>query len=448
MKKLTFYSLLFVFIQSTVSNAQPQLASRLIRTEDSAISAWYYNTVYTYSGYRGQYKSRPAPFANYLEFDSCITASFTSSIPFDTIFVKHMFDARNNLIYEYRQRKNSWPPSTADSFIYDNGNNLVHCYTGDVVNGTLQPVNIRDFSYNNKNQLMARQLTYYPNPDPSELIIYDYDLFNNLNTETTLVYGSGKWFYSTRTTYLYFKTSLVQQTNEVWNGTTWQPGECKIYTYNPLKLLSTIRYYNNSANGWQPVQRLDSNSYNTNGDLIFHYMLDIAGHITTDSNTYDSNHNIISTVYNHYDSSLFYPIRILTTTTYNKYNQPLITRRYDWEFFSNRWVTAVGPIYYEKNYYEEYVTGVEPIQHNSNISLSIYPSPANNFIHIKTTVGGTENCTFIITDLNGRLLRQWAETISNSGDKTIPVDDLAVGNYLLQLRTSKGQLAKQFIIAR
>jgi hypothetical protein len=365
--KYPIFFVLFILLYLPCSKAQ--ISSRLIRKEDSstgiASNYVYTNTIYKYSGNRGRYRSTPPPFANYLEFDSSIKASFYNLNPkTDSLITVHKFDGNNNRILEYTSEKQSyWLLPYIDSFAYDSHNNLIHYFVKGYFNGVFQILNGIDYSYNNKNQLIAYQNTSYPGPHSSELVTYDYDPFNNIRTETTSLYDSGKWVYLERINYVYSKTYLMQQIHEEWNGTAWQPDNQSIYTYNAAKLLSTIHYYSYSGNSWQQAPALDSNTYNTNGDHIIHYKREYSGHIKTDSNAYDQNHNIISTVTTTYDPFFPSPEMTLTTATYNNYHQPLVTRHYSWDAFNGIWSSNINYAYYERNYYEEYVTEVETVEH-------------------------------------------------------------------------------------
>ena len=81
------------------------------------------------------------------------------------------------------------------------------------------------------------------------------------------------------------------------------------------------------------------------------------------------------------------------------------------------------------------VTSVLPIEQRASISLSLYPNPTVDYLNVHYYNKETkEHLTFSVVDLQGRVLSTY-ETYDQS-DKTyiVPVSDLVVGMYVLEVR--------------
>jgi hypothetical protein len=81
------------------------------------------------------------------------------------------------------------------------------------------------------------------------------------------------------------------------------------------------------------------------------------------------------------------------------------------------------------------ITSVLPIAEGPSISLSLYPNPTVDYLNVHYYNQTTkENLTFSVVDMQGRVLSSF-ETYDQS-DKTyiVPVSDLVVGMYVLEVR--------------
>lgn len=452
MKQFTFYSL-FILLFIQLPHSKAQLGSRLVRTEDSLNYSFYdyTNTIYSYSKNRGHYKTHPV-LNTYLEFDSSITASYAFSwSTLDSFITVYEYDGHNNVIRDYYPTKygNQWSTAVAaDSSVYDLKGNLYRSYGGYRVHGIFEATSNTFFDYNHKGQMISRIYASYNHPQDSQMISYSYDLLNNMSAKTTYGYSKGVWVNAYRTNYQYARQHLVQQTEEKWNGTAWDYQQRSDYIYDANKSLNKILHYNWSA-GWQ-LQGTDSNVYDANSNLSLHFYTYATGDILKDSNTFDADHNRLSMLQTYYNPLIgIHQNKQLITTTYNKYNQVLINRKYDWNGISVRWENSDSDPYYKRNYYEEYpITGIDPLPYAAHALLQLYPIPAGNLLHIKTTLQNEQTCLFRITDITGKLLRQWTEKINGTGESTVPVNELLPGNYILQLITNEDSHTRPFIINR
>jgi hypothetical protein len=81
------------------------------------------------------------------------------------------------------------------------------------------------------------------------------------------------------------------------------------------------------------------------------------------------------------------------------------------------------------------ITSVLPIAERASISLSLYPNPTVDYLNVHYYNQTTkEHLTFSVVDMQGRVLSRF-ETYDQS-DKTyiVPVSDLVVGMYVLEVR--------------
>jgi hypothetical protein len=81
------------------------------------------------------------------------------------------------------------------------------------------------------------------------------------------------------------------------------------------------------------------------------------------------------------------------------------------------------------------ITSVLPIAERASISLSLYPNPTVDYLNVHYYNKETkEHLTFSVVDMQGRVLSRF-ETYDQS-DKTyiVPVSDLVVGMYVLEVR--------------
>ncbi|MCD6013258.1 MAG: Secretion system C-terminal sorting domain [Flavipsychrobacter sp.] len=87
--------------------------------------------------------------------------------------------------------------------------------------------------------------------------------------------------------------------------------------------------------------------------------------------------------------------------------------------------------------------GVEDVQEEKGIS--VYPIPANTELNITTenNLNGIEKVS--IHDLQGKEMLTLHQSANNS-KMTIPVDELANGTYILQLRTNNGNFNKRIAV--
>jgi hypothetical protein len=95
------------------------------------------------------------------------------------------------------------------------------------------------------------------------------------------------------------------------------------------------------------------------------------------------------------------------------------------------------------------ITSVLPIAERASISLSLYPNPTVDYLNVHYYNKETkEHLTFSVVDMQGRVLSRF-ETYDQS-DKTyiVPVSDLVVGMYVLEVRQEGVLLGSEQFVKR
>ena len=129
---------------------------------------------------------------------------------------------------------------------------------------------------------------------------------------------------------------------------------------------------------------------------------------------------------------------------YNSFNQVTWWKRQAWDTTSQSWVGQYG-FTDNKYYYELYTADIKNTQPTAG-NLSIYPSPAHNSVNIDMKWNNAQDFTVAIYDMQGRLVRQWGEKATPEYKKNIPLNNIAPGTYLLQVRGKEATVQEQFVI--
>jgi hypothetical protein len=69
------------------------------------------------------------------------------------------------------------------------------------------------------------------------------------------------------------------------------------------------------------------------------------------------------------------------------------------------------------------------------ITTSVYPNPVRGQLNINTTILDDEVVTYIITDIQGRILRRGVLTHLTNGNHQMNMRNLSKGTYIIQLNS-------------
>jgi hypothetical protein len=99
-----------------------------------------------------------------------------------------------------------------------------------------------------------------------------------------------------------------------------------------------------------------------------------------------------------------------------------------------------------------YHTAVQdrPIQLPHEISLTVYPNPANATVNIKYNLNQAQDVEIRIYNVTGERLWQYHTGLQQPGEKRISYDakDLTSGVYYLHLQTQSLDVTEKVIIAK
>ena len=97
-------------------------------------------------------------------------------------------------------------------------------------------------------------------------------------------------------------------------------------------------------------------------------------------------------------------------------------------------------------FYDPTTIGIEEVTALNNVSL--YPSPANDFLHVELDLVQSSDVTVEIYDMTGKRVLLHNEGASPAGANvfSLPVSSLASGVYVATVRTQKGNITKRFVV--
>ncbi|HTN17010.1 MAG TPA: T9SS type A sorting domain-containing protein [Chitinophagaceae bacterium] len=288
-------------------------------------------------------------------------------------------------------------------------------------------------------QIKSKQITNYNTAkDISETIDQEWN-------------GSG-WDNISRNTYLYTAAKKPSQLYvQTWNGSGWDTGGRVTYTYDGSGRLSTelTEYQDLSTMTWSNSS-LTTYTYDAAGNKRSEnrQQWDFGASSWKDYQYYD----------NHFDAGNKLIESIMSFTIggtvdtfnhtvykYNTYNQVTEEWTNPWDGSLHSWDEDNG--YASRYYYEEYspTTLKETAVQGS---MRLFPVPAKDKLQLEVSLLQTQECSIILTDLQGRILQSNAYAAGSVLNETIPVSHLAPGPYLITISGAKGaHLVKQVIIA-
>lgn len=449
-------ALLLLAILFQFSHSHAQFLSRLVSQQDSSLG-WGYTLRTQDFIYKQSHGDAPIYLYgnSHVKFDTLWDIQQYIASPSDTVLHAKLYDAQNNLIcwrrYDQYTKQYGQHAYTADSYTYANGK-LIRVYSVSINtpqpgynaslmneyiyagNGVLQTEIVNsgtgqvryEYQYDQNGNLASQEQFYHPGSLPIRKYLHSY-FSNKLISSVGLDFSWGAW---DTTSYIYNilrpDLRIAEQTYFLYYNNIRQPNNYqKRFFYYPtgdVELIFASRY-DTALKQWLPTEK--------------------------DSFGYDQAHNEVYKVTQLFSQSLNnYENYEQHTVSYNSYNQPLEMRDYVWNNApTSQWQPAIKWPYLRKFIYELYATDIKNTTQPTTEAL-LYPSPASDFIQVSLTATKPSQAKLAIFDIQGRLLRQWTEDIAGTSERTIPVNTLASGNYILHITTTEGTMAKQFAIQR
>ncbi|MBS1771557.1 MAG: T9SS type A sorting domain-containing protein [Bacteroidetes bacterium] len=292
----------------------------------------------------------------------------------------------------------------------------------------------------------------------STQLLYTYDG----NGNNTLIYSNkwdvptSSWKSSTRLYNVFnnnVKTSMMAQT---YNSATsaWDNKDRELYTYDGINNLLTDTYekwnsatsmwdgYNKNIYTYDGSNRMLTDIYQTWDGVTSSYK-----NSTFHTYTYDGNGNRLTDIEQDWISNAWknYYRHQYTSNSYNQRTSDISDRWNSggfWEFVAN---SGDGKTYY---YYQEYTLGVnDPITVDGG-NLVVYPNPASNVLQINLQWKEAQPFTVSITDITGRVVKQYSEPAAKQYSRTIVTSDLQNGTYFIKAAGVNAVASQQFIIQR
>lgn len=350
--------------------------------------------------------------------------------------------------------------------------------TAQAWNMTAQHTQVFDSA--NSNMLLSNT---YSAPDSSgwmdvSRVNYEYDSMGSLTAQVMQSYIAGNWENVTRLEYTYDPAhNITSITNMVWNGSTWDNNSRNVYYYNFLNKVtsSLVQAWNIGTMQWDNTEHYIYYSHDNNVtvDSVYYQEMVAMNWVTITKDMYANDGNNDAIAHWHYsggilmwaDSTVYDGMHNMTSQTHMVWDTTSMmlvnTKQYNWAYnaagqpvtyLSASWDNSGLWIYNNTDMMTAYYYSVDTNLHvaaiaNSNIAdMQLYPVPAQNVLNLNMTWNQPEAFTVTILDVQGRVLRQWAEPATASYTKTIPVMDLASGNYFISVKNSTTNAARQFSV--
>jgi hypothetical protein len=293
-------------------------------------------------------------------------------------------------------------------------------------------------------------------------------------------WGGASWTNVSRNVYTYGSGKLVRNEMQTWNGVTFTPTSAKIYsydaagnttqilsqsyesgiwvytdlweyTYTSMSWLSTEKYSVWSTSSFRP-RTMNSYSYDTSGNMLTKNSQKYNATTTTYDNSmlstfsnFTSGRMAQTQIDESWDSTTStYNYMKEYTYTYNTFGQLTSSTGISWNR-AGFWQYVLGDPKMAY-YYQTYTVGVNSIDAVKG-SMNVYPVPAQNVVNIALSWADAQAFQVVIYGMDGSLVNTWQVEPTAQYNVSVPVGNLATGNYLVKVVGSKGQLTQQFSVA-
>lgn len=384
--------------------------------------------------------------------DHMDTWSFSGNNPVSDERASRNFDQNGNLLtteYELWQVNGSyWKKGYKSVYSYDGQNRMTE-YIG------MEP-NQNNTGYQNKTRT-----------------VYTYDINGNLVKTLGQSWLNNAWADKTQTLCSYNgSNAMTSKIISQYDGNSWINQDKYGYTLNAGNYV-TLEQHFDWNNGWkadgQHLFTYDGNN-NLTEDLFQTWVNNAWINDSKKLTTYNSNHQPLSWIYQAWESNTWKNY-YRNLYTYDLSGNQLSINVQNWtgnswipgnkmsrKYNSNNLCTEFRREYWNGNafvltnaserydyYYEQY-TPANVAESTFEGSLSLYPVPASQVLHIAARSGEPGELTIKILDITGHPVLQWTEYAAIRLQKSVPVDHLPNGNYVVVISGRSGKLAQQFSI--
>jgi len=269
---------------------------------------------------------------------------------------------------------------------------------------------------------------------------------------------------------------LAEREHQVWdyNTNSWPPGETDTYTYDASgrEILMVQKGWNTITQQWVDglkittdyhpgtTERILQTYANNTWGNAFRYVdyFTTPGQVETKENFewyngawkpvaqqslyYNQSGKIDSIVRRDWNGS-FYGNRDMTA--YEYYAHLLVTREKKWDADSSKFIvknfcSELRDYYMWEGKVNDYATPQPP-------TLTVYPVPATNTVHITANVQGSSPAFLYITGMNGRIVKRVpVSVLAGEVNELVDVSALPKGTYIITLNATGIQTAQKVTI--
>lgn len=305
---------------------------------------------------------------------------------------------RLDSIYWMKPLGSSWVKEAVDAYQYTDGHLMLH--TLDVWNDTL---------------------TQW---DRWQKEMYHYDITgladtyerHSIDIPTRMLVPDGKEVYA------YVGTNLAGKWTYYWFTTSqsWQGINEYYYLYNSHNDLDQehVNYWDLFAQMWGPLSK------------NYYY--------------YDFSYNVTDIIEKRFDFPV-YRDYARSSWLYNSAGLPTVKRKFRWSDAWAGWVAEKSNNSQVLYYYENY-NGIQQLERGNN-TMKIFPNPATTVVQVQVQWQQSLPISVYLSDIQGRLLRQWQSAATDKYSQVLQVPGIAAGQYILRATNGNEEMTKLLIIA-
>ncbi|HLO72271.1 MAG TPA: T9SS type A sorting domain-containing protein [Flavipsychrobacter sp.] len=314
---------------------------------------------------------------------------------------------------------------------------------------------------------------------------YKYDVKGRVDSIFWLKPSGSAFVTEAADAYHYTDTMLTKHTLDVWNDTlaqwdrwqleTWhydqasgkqdtyelhridiqsitlQPERKEVYVYDGTKRVAGLwkYYWFSISQSWQGLNEYYY-TYNSHNDVIeevvnyWDLFAQRWGPLNKIYYYYDFVYNVTDVIKKQFDYPV-YADHSWTKYLYNSNGLPIERTKYIWNDAIGTWLPEKSSDSKHLYYYNNSNNIKSAVGMPTDII--IYPNPAKNFVTISGSWQHIEKCTILLSDMQGRLVYQAYEMLYPNKGLSIPISNVADGQYILSINNGSEQMTKLLIIA-
>lgn len=368
MKTIFTYSLLCCFlIISSAAKAQTSVIRERATTAYRTDSVGLYpsdSTYYKYSGSRGGFPIWQYDTWQYSgKYDTCYyTYKINRGSKYYPISrLINTYDIHNNLLgtlyQSYDTASGKWANYSLASYIYDAHNNrLSALYQGwNNTSSTWMYSTLEGYTYDASNNMLTDTTSIWISGVQTymSLLLYAYNAHNDMTASLEKMYKSGSWDDIMK--HSYFLNAAYKPDSVLTffpSGPAWEEIDKELYTYDSAyNTLTDSQYQWNAISSVWGTSALHIYTYSGNDQLSDEYRLGVKDtawqNISYTSNSYDANHNIVSCMYQIWDTvTAAYRNEFKEYNIFNTDNKVDTMKFSPWDTTAGAWNFNYMTVYY------------------------------------------------------------------------------------------------------